>query len=83
MSVSDARRLKQLEDENRRLKRLVADLTLDNQMQVVVDRENYVGKLRRFTRLYRGVLSSDSRGVARVDLRYADGIAVTWRDQKA
>jgi putative transposase len=32
MSVSDARRLKQLEDENRRLKRLVADLTLDNQM---------------------------------------------------
>ena len=32
MSVSDARRLKQLEDENRRLKRLVADLTLDKQM---------------------------------------------------
>ena len=32
MEVSDARRLKQLEDENRRLKRLVADLTLDKQM---------------------------------------------------
>ena len=32
MNVSDARWLKQLEDENRRLKRLVADLTLDNQM---------------------------------------------------
>ena len=31
MGVSDAKRLKQLEDENRRLKRLVADLTLDNQ----------------------------------------------------
>lgn len=31
MGVSDARRLKQLEDENRRLKRVVADLTLDNQ----------------------------------------------------
>ena len=31
MEVSDARRLKQLEDENRRLKHLVADLTLDNQ----------------------------------------------------
>jgi len=28
---SEARRLKQLEDENRRLKHLVADLTLDNQ----------------------------------------------------
>ena len=32
MDVSDARRLKHLEDENRQLKRLVADLTLDNQM---------------------------------------------------
>ena len=31
MSVNDAQRLKQLEDENRRLKHLVADLTLDNQ----------------------------------------------------
>ena len=30
MQVSDARRLKSLEDENRRLKRIVADLTLDN-----------------------------------------------------
>jgi putative transposase len=30
MSVPDAQRLKQLEDENRRLKRLVADLSLDN-----------------------------------------------------
>jgi putative transposase len=31
MDVSEARRLKQLEDENGRLKNLVADLTLDNQ----------------------------------------------------
>ena len=30
LDVSEARRLKQLEDENRRLKHLVADLTLDN-----------------------------------------------------
>ena len=32
LEVSEARRLKGLEDENRRLKTLVADLTLDNQM---------------------------------------------------
>ena len=31
MTVSEARKLKVLEDENRRLKHLVADLTLDNQ----------------------------------------------------
>ncbi len=30
MGVSDARRLRQLEEENVRLKRLVADLSLDN-----------------------------------------------------
>ena len=32
MGGAELRRLKQLEDENRRLKRLVADLTLDKQM---------------------------------------------------
>lgn len=32
MEVSDAKRLKQLEAENGRLKRVVADLTLDKQM---------------------------------------------------
>ena len=31
LEVSEARRLRQWEDENRRLKHLVADLTLDNQ----------------------------------------------------
>ena len=32
LDVSEARRLKHLEEENRRLKRAVADLTLDNQI---------------------------------------------------
>lgn len=32
MGVPEVRRLKQLEDENRRLKQLVADLTLDRSM---------------------------------------------------
>ena len=32
LGVTEMRRLKQLEDENTRLKRLVADLTLDKQM---------------------------------------------------
>ena len=31
LGVSEVKRLRQLEDENRRLKHLVADLTLDNQ----------------------------------------------------
>ena len=32
LGVAEIRRLKELEDENHRLKRLVADLTLDKQM---------------------------------------------------
>jgi putative transposase len=32
LEVSEAKRLKALDEENRRLKRAVADLTLDNQM---------------------------------------------------
>ena len=32
MGVAELRRLRQIEDENRRLKRMVADLSLDKQM---------------------------------------------------
>ena len=32
MKAEEAKRLKTLEDENKRLKQLVADLSLDNQM---------------------------------------------------
>lgn len=40
LEVSEAKRLKDLEDENKRLKRLVADLTLDNQaLKDVVSRK--------------------------------------------
>jgi len=40
MSVSDAKRLKRLQAENRQLKKLVADLSLDKQMlQEVLDRK--------------------------------------------
>ncbi len=40
MSVSEAKRLKHLESENRQLKKLVADLSLDKQMlQEVLDRK--------------------------------------------
>ena len=32
MEINEAKRLRELEDENRRLKRVVADLTLDKQI---------------------------------------------------
>ena len=41
LEVGDATRLKQLEDENGRLKRLVADQALDNQMLRELLRKNF------------------------------------------
>jgi putative transposase len=40
MDVKEARRLKELEDENRRLKHLVADLSLDREALKAVIRKN-------------------------------------------
>lgn len=41
MEVSDARKLKRLEEENRRLKQIVADLTLDKQALKAVLEKNW------------------------------------------
>jgi hypothetical protein len=41
MKSEEAKRLKELEDENRRLKQLVADLSLDNQMLKHVNSKNW------------------------------------------
>jgi putative transposase len=41
MGMDQARRLKELETENRRLKRAVADLTLDNQILKEVNTGNF------------------------------------------
>ena len=40
MDVNEARRLRELEEENRRLKHLVADLSLDKEMLKSVIRKN-------------------------------------------
>jgi putative transposase len=40
LEVSEARRLKELEDENRRLKHMVADLSLDKEALKTVIRKN-------------------------------------------
>jgi putative transposase len=41
MTVSEAKKMKQLEDENRRLKQIVADLSLDNQALKAVISKNF------------------------------------------
>ena len=41
MEVNEARRLRELEDENRRLKKLVAELALDNDMLKAVNAKKW------------------------------------------
>ena len=41
MEVSDVKKMRALEDENRRLKHIVADLTLDNQALKFVNSKNW------------------------------------------
>jgi putative transposase len=41
LSVSDVRRLRVLEEENRRLKQIVADLTLDNRALKEINSKNW------------------------------------------
>ncbi len=41
MKATEAKRLKELADENKRLKQLVADLSLDNQMLKFVNEGNW------------------------------------------
>lgn len=41
MEVSEAKRLRDLEDENRRLKALVADLSLDNQLLKAINEKKW------------------------------------------
>ena len=42
LEVSDARRLKSLEDENRKLKHIVADLTIDNHALKAINSKNFL-----------------------------------------
>ena len=43
-------------------------------------RDQLVEKMRRFMRLYDQVLKAQMDNIARIDLRYPNGLAVAWRD---
>lgn len=58
--------------------RLTARLTLDNGLKLVVDREHYAAKLHRYVRSHHQLWQQQGRQPVRVDLRYSDGMAITW-----
>jgi putative transposase len=70
MDVSDARRLKALEDENARLKKLLAEQMLDNAILKDVTSKMY-GPPRRYKGFgfLSGAVCVNVSGLPRVDLR--------------
>lgn len=58
--------------------RLTARLTLNDDIQLVVDRHQYEHKLTRFVDLYKRQLSKEPQQLQSADLRYADGMAIQW-----
>lgn len=59
--------------------RMSWQLTLEGNIQILVDAQDTLAKLERFTLLYDRQLASDIASIARIDLRYRNGVAIGWR----
>ncbi|MBD1553280.1 cell division protein FtsQ/DivIB [Pseudomonas typographi] len=49
-------------------------------IELLLGRDHLVEKLRRFIAIYDRTLKEQITNIARIDLRYANGLAVGWRD---
>ncbi len=75
--------LRPLKEDIRRLEldgRGAWSLVLGSGLRLELGREQVEARLRRFVAAYAGALGSSPRRPARVDLRYANGFAVEFRD---
>ncbi len=54
-------------------------LSLEGGVRVLVDAQDTLAKLERFTVLYDRQLASDVGSIASIDLRYRNGVAIGWR----
>lgn len=48
-------------------------------VDILLGRDHLVEKMRRFSAIYEKVLKEQIANIARIDLRYANGLAVAWR----
>lgn len=55
-------------------------LQLNNGIQLIIGRGQSIEKLRRFSQVYGSVLKRYAERIERVDVRYTNGLAVTWRE---
>lgn len=52
-------------------------------VEILLGRDHLVDKMRRFAAIYDKVLKQQITNIARIDLRYANGLAVAWREPVA
>lgn len=53
-------------------------LTTSQGIELLLGRDQVIEKMRRFTAIYQQTLMQESEKIARIDLRYANGLAVAW-----
>lgn len=54
-------------------------IELSNDIELLLGREHKQSRLERFARVYRKVLANRAGEIARIDMRYSNGLAVGWR----
>jgi cell division protein FtsQ len=59
--------------------RMSWELMLNDGVKVLIDGQDTLAKLKRFTVLYERQLVGEIASIARVDLRYRNGVAIGWR----
>ncbi|MCQ4346030.1 cell division protein FtsQ/DivIB [Pseudomonas stutzeri] len=58
-------------------------LTTGQGIELLLGRDHVVEKMRRFVSVYEKALKEHNTNIARVDLRYPNGLAVAWREMPA
>lgn len=58
-------------------------VTTSEGLELLLGRDEILEKMRRFTSIYELELKQRINQVARVDLRYANGLAIAWREQNS
>jgi len=59
--------------------RRAVNLKLSNGIEVILGRDDTQVRLHRFARVYQKLLVKRAADIARVDMRYSNGLAVGWR----
>lgn len=52
-------------------------------IDLLLGRDHIVDKMRRFAAIYEKALKAQQPNIARIDLRYPNGLAVAWRESVA